>query len=73
MAKFTQLRPFGATRKRYNSFAGRVEAGAEQVKFTQLRPFGATRKRYSSFAGRVDGGPVGAYEWIVRARRRGRR
>ena len=54
MAKFTQFRPYGATRKRYGSFAGKTAATEP---FTQFRPFGASRMRYGSFLGKTEFSP----------------
>ena len=51
MAAITQFRPFGASRMRYGSFAGKP---ATTEPYTQFRPFGASRMRYGSFLGKPE-------------------
>ena len=57
MAAITQFRPFGASRMRYGSFAGKPPAAVPSEPYTQFRPFGASRMRYGSFLGKPEFSP----------------
>lgn len=74
MTATTVLGPGGYSRPPYGSFAGKPPSSGRVYtqQFTVLGPNGYSRPPYGSFAGRTPATGHGG-EWLIRARRRGRR
>ncbi len=73
MAQKTRLGLYGGPSQLYGTFSGKTPAVSLKGQVTRLGLYGGPRQLYGTFSGKTAAGTGAADDYILRARRRGRR